>query len=93
MVVIMDCWKLCGNKNMVPGMYMSYGSAPCALSTRDPVYHILEPPNFQELSWLLVNTSSQPKKRKVAKTWCLEYLLLAVKSLASCRKANKKVMV
>ena len=26
---------------------MSYGSVPCALSNRDPVYHILELPNFQ----------------------------------------------
>ena len=31
-------------------LYMSYGSAPCALSNRDPVNHIFEPPTLQELS-------------------------------------------
>ena len=38
-------------------MFMSFGSLPCALSTRDPLHHILESPNFQELS-------SQPPKNK-----------------------------
>ena len=31
-----------------------------SLSNKDPVYHILESPTFQELSRVLVNISSQP---------------------------------
>ena len=31
-------------------MLLSYGSTPCTLTSRDPVYHTRELPNFQQLS-------------------------------------------
>ena len=42
-----------------------YEPVPCApLSTRDPMYPILEPPDFQELSLALMNNLSQPPPPK-----------------------------